>query len=474
MMPKLEIPNLLVDQSYLQFIFPFQIMETRSEDLVEQLMKEQWKFFDLKDTNQENKFYGDIRISHERMEKFFLPNMEPILFPRKLNEINALRRFSKIINQKGHFKTNYMDTEFSLISFDIFVCPYHIGMMNIRINLPDHMKYDDVLHFIDSFRRLDKPEDIAISVKGKEYTESKGLIFKEFCPWLEDHLAKKEHTTYFGSLPFFIEERMQVYYFLSFEKDTILDKITLYRAGSIKGYDEDGMPYAGAKSLSYIHRFYENHVYDRWSDDSYYIISNGAFVCVSNESDRKREFIAERMYGENYYTNVLFFFNRLLLLQLSYENSQLRVNDKKGSIEKLIIRITNFSAQFYQPEIHSRVFGKEIYMKMKEIFHMDELYNHVNRTLGNLYKNHEKQTGKRHEYLLTFLTIYTVISGIYGMNLVIEQDWKGQINWSQASSYSIFEFIALFVAISGIAMGGVLGIVTIYKWIKEKINSRND
>ena len=111
---------------------------------------------------------------------------------------------------------------------------------------------------------------------------------------------------------------------------------------------------------------------------------------------------------------------------------------------------------------------------MKEIFHMDELYNHVNRTLGNLYKNHEKLTEKRHEYLLTFLTTYTVISGIYGMNLVIEQDWKGNINWSQAASYSFFEYIALFVALSGIALGGVLGIVTVYKWIKEKIKSNND
>ena len=60
------------------------------------------------------------------------------------------------------------------------------------------------------------------------------------------------------------------------------------------------------------------------------------------------------------------------------------------------------------------------------------------------------------------------------MNLVIEQDWKGSINWSQAASYSLFEYIALFVALTGITMGGVLGIVTIYKWVKEKIKSRED
>jgi hypothetical protein len=473
-MSKLKIPELRVNQSYLQFIFPFQIKASRSEELIKQLTIEQWEFFDLRDTQQECKFYGDVRISHERMENFFLPNMEPILFPDKTTDKNTFRRFSKIINQKGHFQSRYLDTDFLLVSFDIFVCPYNIGIMNLRVNLPEQMSYNDVLHFIDLFRRLDKPEDIEIRINEKKYGETKGIIFNEYCPWLEDHLSKKEHTTYFGSLPFFIEERMQVYYYLAFERNTILDEISLYRAASIKGYDDEGMPCAGAKSEAYIHRFCEQHVYDRWGDESYYVISNYAFVCLSNESKEKSGFIAERMYGENFYTNILFFFNRLLLLQLSYENSQLRVDDKKGSIEKLIIRITNFSAQFYQPEVHSRMFGKEIYSKMKEIFHMDDLYNHVNRTLGNLYKNHEKLTGKRHEYLLTFLTTYTVISGIYGMNLVIEQDWKGRINWSQAASYSIFEYIALFVALSGITLGGVLGIITVYKWIKEKVKSRED
>lgn len=473
-MSKIEIPELQVEQSYLQFIFPFQIKDSRSEDLVQQLIQEQWEFFDLRDTSQECKFYGDIRVSHERMEKFFLPNMEPILFPPTIKNKNAFRRFSKIINQKGCLQSKYLETDFQLVSFDIFVCPYNIGIMNMRVNLPDHMSYNDVLHFIDLFRQLDKPHDIVIRLNENEYSETKGIIFNEYCPWLEDHLSKKEHTTYFGSLPFFIEERMQVYYYLAFEKNTLLDEISLYRAALIKGYDREGLPYAGAKSEAYIHRFCDQHVYDRWGDSSYYIISNYAFVCLSNECEEKSRFIAERMYGENFYTNILFFFNRLLLLALSYENSQLRVDDKKGSIEKLIIRITNFSAQFYQPEVHSRIFGKEIYLKMKEIFHMDELYNHVNRTLGNLYKNHEKLTEKRHEYLLTFLTTYTVISGIYGMNLVIEQDWKGNINWSQAASYSFFEYIALFVALSGIALGGVLGIVTVYKWIKEKIKSNND
>ena len=473
-MSRLPIPELQVNHSYLQFIFPFQIKEDRSEDLIEQLTKEQWEFFDLRDKRQENKFYGDIRVSHERMEQFFLPNMEPILFPPKIKDKNSFRRFSKKINQKGHLSSKYLKTEFTLVSFDIFICPYHIGIMNLRVNLPNQMSYDDVLYFIDMFRKLDKPEYMCIAINEKEFSETKGLIFQKYCPWLEDHLSKKEHTTYFGSLPFFIEERMQVYYYLAFEKNTILDEVSLYRAGLIKGYDSDGKPHAGAKSMDYIHRFCEKHVYDRWADESYYIISNYGFVCLSNENEQKSQFIAERMYGENFYTNILLFFNRLLLLQLSYENTLLRVNDRKGSIEKLIIRITNFSAQFYQPEVHSRIFGKELYIKMKEIFHMDELYNHVNRTLGNLYKNHEKLTGKRHEYLLTFLTIYTVISGIYGMNLVIEQDWKGSINWSQAFSYSIFEYIALFVALTGIIMGGVLGIVTIYKWVKEKIKSRED
>lgn len=77
--------------------------------------------------------------------------------------------------------------------------------------------------------------------------------------------------------------------------------------------------------------------------------------------------------------------------------------------------------------------------------------------------------------LLFMLTVYTTISGIYGMNLVIE-DWKGFADWSKVPGYSFFEWISLITALSGIGLSlallistGGKGLANRYrKWKRER------
>lgn len=92
----------------------------------------------------------------------------------------------------------------------------------------------------------------------------------------------------------------------------------------------------------------------------------------------------------------------------------------------------------------------------------------MKETLGTLYQNQEKIAGKRHNYLLLILTIYTVLSGIYGMNLVIES-WNKNLSWSAIKDYSLFEYIAFIVALSGITISISLGINALYKLIKDRL-----
>ncbi|MDY0943358.1 hypothetical protein [Priestia megaterium] len=80
---------------------------------------------------------------------------------------------------------------------------------------------------------------------------------------------------------------------------------------------------------------------------------------------------------------------------------------------------------------------------------------------------------KRHNYLLQILTVYTVISGIYGMNLVIH-NWEGKIAWNKLSHYTIFEYIALFVALSGIIISTVMAIQAVRSYIRAKKRSKKN
>lgn len=472
-MPAVQIKEINVLDADLQFMFPFQIITNGSKSLVNQLVSDGWEFFNLKNKQQEARFYGERQISNERMEKFFLPNIEPILYAKDIDEKKAFRRFSKAFNENAIFHSNYAEIEFKILSVDIIVCPFNVGMMTLRVVLPKDLEYSQVLHFIDLFRQLDVTEEMSITIANKNFIEVKDVIFSHLCSWLSHYLDDQENSSYFGSLPYFIDERMQVFSFLSFAEDKVLDDVTLYRAGQIKGLNEEGEPYAGAQSMDYIKKFCQKHVYDRWGDESYYVISDYAFSCLTNAKFEKAKLLSERMYGENYYTLLLFFFYRLVLLKLSYEYSQVDVKDGKGDIDRLIVRITNFSARYYQMEVHSRSFGKEIFNQMKSLFGLEDLYQNVKETLDSLYQIHEKLIRKRHEYLLTILTVYTVISGIYGMNLVIS-DWKGKIDWSKLASYTLFEYISYVIAVSGIFIGLVLGLTTFYQWIKEKWNRSND
>ncbi|MOA60572.1 hypothetical protein D3C78_1854820 [compost metagenome] len=65
------------------------------------------------------------------------------------------------------------------------------------------------------------------------------------------------------------------------------------------------------------------------------------------------------------------------------------------------------------------------------------------------------------------LTVFTVVSGIYGMNQVID-DLDGKIQWSKMVSYSPFEFLALFVIMSGIMISVVLTLGALVTELKRR------
>ncbi|UUZ83384.1 hypothetical protein LJK88_05665 [Paenibacillus sp. P26] len=119
-----------------------------------------------------------------------------------------------------------------------------------------------------------------------------------------------------------------------------------------------------------------------------------------------------------------------MLLKLSNRYSHVQLDQNQEEIEELIRSITTFSAKYYFLEVVSQSQGKEIFIQLRNNLGSDELFSEVKKTLSDLYKYQENFTTKRSNYLLLILTIYTVISGIYGMNQVIE-DLKAPIQWGR-------------------------------------------
>ncbi|NGY85080.1 hypothetical protein F6Y05_00270 [Bacillus megaterium] len=54
------------------------------------------------------------------------------------------------------------------------------------------------------------------------------------------------------------------------------------------------------------------------------------------------------------------------------------------------------------------------------------------------------------------------------------QNWEGKIKWDKVLHYTIFEDIALLVALSGIGISSVIAIQAVKSYIKEKKRNKKN
>ncbi len=141
---------------------------------------------------------------------------------------------------------------------------------------------------------------------------------------MKDFLDQKNITSsYFGSLPFYIDERLYVVGYIALQEGSILDVEEIYRLGNIRGLDNKGHPFIGAKNPAYMKRFYDNHVYDRWADETYYVVTDYTFSCMTKSQGEVTYMLANQMFGQYYYSFLLFCYYRIALMKLTYDQRKL-------------------------------------------------------------------------------------------------------------------------------------------------------
>jgi hypothetical protein len=474
----MNVQPLQVRKAMPQFLFPFSLHSKERRPLLKQLKEKGFQFYALDNEQLENAFYGkEFHVSHSSLEQYFLPYIEQILFPQT-EDAPGLIRFSKSVRHHGLLKTSNHDIPFHLHSIDIILCPFNIGMMTLRTEMmDDSLSYSEVLEFMDQFRvlepRLDEQQGKGIFCCGETFKTVEKYIFSHLCPFIVPFVDRSQKKpAYFGSLPYFVDERMYVIGYTELETSRPPDDIDLFRTGQLNSYDENGNLFVSARHIDYIRTYVSTHVHKRWAPETHYVISDHTFSCLTHSSGVNASSIGNEWFGQNYYNLLLHFYYKIVLLKLTYEYSVLTFEKNQDDVEKLIKSISIFSAKYFFLEISSRTEGREFSEMFKEIFHISSLHNEVKETLSTLYRTQEKMADKRNNYLLLILTIYTVISGIYGMNLVIE-DWKGRTDWSALRDYSLFEYISFAVAISGIVLGIGMAAEAIFKLVKELKKKRN-
>jgi Mg2+ and Co2+ transporter CorA len=163
-----------------------------------------------------------------------------------------------------------------------------------------------------------------------------------------------------------------------------------------------------------------------------------------------------------------------MLIRVAYEYSELVWNKDDEYVKSLTKLITLFSSWYYFNEISTRSEGKELAKMFRQSYNIENLFKEVNTTLHELYRNQESVAADRMNLLLFTLTIFTVVSGIYGMNLVIP-DWEQPFRWTTVMTYTFFEWISLLTALSGIGLSVFLVITTMGNlfWKKLRMKKSN-
>ncbi|MEQ4485486.1 hypothetical protein [Cohnella silvisoli] len=421
----------------------------------------------------EKAFYGpDNRVSHRDMERYYLPFTNHVLFPSQ-DDPEAFRRLTKAVNIQAEFHTRQLSIPFAVHSVDLFLCPFNTGFLTLRVELnPNHeISFSQAIEFGDRMRHLQDTNKLDlnayIETGGTRYEEVEEFVFQVLAPHLLPFLDQSPmEGTYFEKLPFFMDDRMFVIGFCAFPEDSDITLLHRYRAGRLDGLDVQGNARIGASYQPYMEQYSNKFEYNRWAPNTYYITDETCFICLTREKIDIANRLANQMYGEYYYGLMLNLFHRIVLLKLSIAYSQVQLERKQEHTEELIRDITCFFAKYYFVEIVSQTQGREIFHQLRAVYGNDELFEDVKQTLNDLYKYQETRTSKRSSYLLTILTIYTVISGIYGMNQVIE-DLKGNYTWSFLRGYSSFQWIAFAVTFSGLAVAFLLVIGVLWKWGRD-------
>src|SRR5690242_16024008 len=98
MMPELNPADAepTLHTALLQFIFPFSLKEGEDMNLIRQLAQDGFTRFFLNNKELEDAYYGEgYCVSHEKMERSYLPFAAHVLFPREKDR-DSFRRFSRV------------------------------------------------------------------------------------------------------------------------------------------------------------------------------------------------------------------------------------------------------------------------------------------------------------------------------------------------------------------------------------------
>ncbi len=479
LMQKIDlITKLDINSSHISFVLPISYKDNKKKNLIQALEANGYTYFQLADNSKEKDLYGErIGVSKRDLEQYFLPYIEDKIFPPSLND-QGFHRYTKSFKEEFNFRLKSTSPRFLIQSTDVILGSFGIAFLTIRVQLKDEKKeLSDVLDFMHHFRTVEaklKEEKgiIVVDSNNIRYPSINKFIFEYIFRFLKEFILHDEKSKgYHGSLPYFEDERMYVTAFLFSKEGSPITNDQLYRMGTLDGRSPDGDDFISTSNTEYIQRYLDGHLHDRWGPNSYTMVTQHAYITVTNVPPKSMMVELSQYMGTHYYNFLLHYFYKIMLHRISYEYSEIDWKKDEESVKPLIKLITLFSSWHFFHEVSTRSEGKELSKLFRESLNINNLSKEATNTLHELYETQEHNASYRMNMLLFFLTVFTVMSGIFGMNLVI-RDWDSPVSWEGILNYTFFEWVTLLTAVVGIGLSIYLIVTTIGKILINKFRER--
>ena len=268
-MEEIKIIDKRVTSANFQFVFPFSLISGKEDELVDELKKNEFKWFRLDNIGKEDDFYGRFKIDHENLENFFLPFTNRILFPKK-EDGKGFQRYSKMYQIEATLKTEYGNTKFMIESIDVTVCPYQLGFLTARIHLDEkdqQMNLSEVIQFASEFRIMEQNHPSSkIIYHNQEFDHVEHFLLDQAMPNIKRYMDDStEDNAYFESFPFFENNRLYVQSLIRVASDEIIEDYDVFRLGNLDGYDSEKNPAISSYNQNFINQYMDSYVYARWA-----------------------------------------------------------------------------------------------------------------------------------------------------------------------------------------------------------------
>ncbi|MEH7415256.1 hypothetical protein V7266_08255 [Neobacillus drentensis] len=445
-----------------QSIFPLSLKASASRTVIEYLQEVNFTLFQLDNLDMENAFYGGFRLNHSHIAQYFLPLTANILFPNAQLD-KGFQRYSKNINVEGRFIREQAIIPFTIHSIDIIACPFSVAFLSIRTEIRN-ISFTQAIEFTDFLRKIKgKTPNVEISFDGSAYPSIISFLVNRFCPKLPSFYNNDE-------VLFLERENMFVHSLLSTKDSDPIELVDLYRFGNLCGYDSTGKPYVNTNNLEFISKSLHEWTYDRFAPTTNYLIQQDCLVGLTTTEIMSDECSkTQRFYGFYYYAVLLSLFHKTVLLKISYSYSVIHIEQDKQKIESLLYQVNSFMSNYFYTFYPITSEGQEIFQLIRKGFGIEQLYANTKEILFSLVKYEDNNVAKKDSLLLLVLTLYTVICGIFSMNL-FTHDLQGNIKWDHFKSYNPFEYFAVFIVFSGMIVVFTLAI----QGLTQEINNRKN